>query len=148
MWFIALLLFGMICAFAAQTVAEAKGWSSSNWFIAGLLLGPIGVLAAAGMPDRLQRRLLRLIAVKQGVFGEEPLLSTTFETPKDCKADEGWEIMKGCFSPVVAGNLSRKDSMIYSRLMVIKDFERVEIAEAKGSPREGGGLTWQISLKN
>ena len=39
-------------AFIAATLAEHKGFSKLRWFVAGLIFGPLGVLGAAGLPDR------------------------------------------------------------------------------------------------
>ncbi|MCY4660414.1 MAG: hypothetical protein OXF93_11460 [Acidobacteria bacterium] len=39
-------------ALIAATLAEHKGFSKPRWFVAGLIFGPLGVLGAAGLPDR------------------------------------------------------------------------------------------------
>lgn len=41
-------------------IAELKGYSANGgWAVAGLLLGPIALIAAAGLPDLTTRKLLR-----------------------------------------------------------------------------------------
>ena len=54
-------------ALAAASVASAKDCNGLAWLVAGFLLGPIGVIAAAGLPDRKLRRTMRLIAEAQGI---------------------------------------------------------------------------------
>ena len=44
-------LTGIICSFLTSQVADSKGWSGGGWFFAGLLLGPLALLAAVGLPD-------------------------------------------------------------------------------------------------
>ena len=48
-------------------IAEDKGHWGIAWFWAGLLFGPVGLLAVAALSDRKQRRYLRLMAESQSV---------------------------------------------------------------------------------
>ena len=67
MGFLLFLLFVWFpCGVYAGHVAEAKGLNT-GWFWGGFLLGPMALLAAVGMPNQKQMRILRLIAEKQGV---------------------------------------------------------------------------------
>lgn len=55
-------------------LARAKGHEEVHWFLGGLLLGPLALLASIGLPDLKLRRYLRLLAEHQGaVDREEPL---------------------------------------------------------------------------
>ena len=56
----------LISAGLARTVAAQKARSSRNWLLAGLLFGPLGLLAVAGLPDRHQIVYLRYLAESQG----------------------------------------------------------------------------------
>ena len=56
----------LISAGLARTVAAQKARSSRNWSLAGLLFGPLGLLAGAGLPDRHQIVYLRYLAESQG----------------------------------------------------------------------------------
>ena len=56
----------LISAGMARTVAAQKARSSRNWLLAGLLFGPLGLLAVAGLPDRHQIVYLRYLAESQG----------------------------------------------------------------------------------
>ena len=53
-------------AFLAKTLASQKARNSKRWFLAGLLLGPLGLIAAAGLADRHQIVYLRYLAEAQG----------------------------------------------------------------------------------
>jgi hypothetical protein len=64
------LVFGIVCGSLSSSVAESKGCSSGPWFWAGLFLGPIGLIAACGMPDRRLRHYLREIALAVGAKEE------------------------------------------------------------------------------
>ena len=46
-----LIAIWLVCAFGAAIIANGKGRSGGKGFLAGLLLGPIGVLIALGLPD-------------------------------------------------------------------------------------------------
>ena len=50
----------------AMAVADDKGHNGFNWFLAGVFLGPAGLIAAAGLGDRKLRRYQRFIAEGQG----------------------------------------------------------------------------------
>ena len=65
--FLAMVLVShLISAGLARTVAAQKARSSRNWLVAGLLFGPLGMLAVAGLPDRHQIVYLRYLAESQG----------------------------------------------------------------------------------
>ena len=67
MLFLSFLLFIWLpCGLYTGNVAEAKGLNS-GWGWGGFLFGPIALVAAVGMPNQTQMRILRLIAEKQGV---------------------------------------------------------------------------------
>lgn len=52
-WVFIGLLFWGVSGFIAGNIAKAKGRDQSGWFLAGLLLGPLGiVLAAIASPDQ------------------------------------------------------------------------------------------------
>lgn len=68
---IALILGWVASGFLASSIASTKGWSGVNWFLAGFLFGPIGLIAAAGLPDRRLRAYLRHLASEQG-WTEQP----------------------------------------------------------------------------
>ena len=61
------LIIAFICAGLSSHVADAKGCDSGSWGLAGLLLGPLALLALAAMPDRRLRRYIRALAEKSDV---------------------------------------------------------------------------------
>ena len=71
MIFFFLFLWWIACGLVAMSVANAKHCNGGLWLLGGLLMGPIAVIAAAGLPDRKLRRTMRLIAEAQGVDLDE-----------------------------------------------------------------------------
>jgi len=51
-----LVILWLIFAAFSATIATAKNRSGFNWFVAGILFGPIGLLASMGMPVRRRRQ--------------------------------------------------------------------------------------------
>ena len=49
------------CGIYAGVIAASKGHNWFLWILGGLLFGPVGLIASAGMPDRKLTRYLRLI---------------------------------------------------------------------------------------
>ena len=65
--FLVMVLFShLISAGLSKTVAAQKARNSNRWLLAGLLFGPLGLIAAVGMPDRHQIVYLRYLAEHQG----------------------------------------------------------------------------------
>jgi len=64
------LMIGVACGALASAITIEKGWNNTNWFLAGFLFGPLGLLAAAGMPDRRSQKYLRYLAMQQGWSSE------------------------------------------------------------------------------
>ena len=60
------LLFALIFTSLSSTIAEDKGHGQLVWGLVDLLFGPIGLLAAVGLSDRVQRKYLRQIADNLG----------------------------------------------------------------------------------
>ena len=73
--FLLLLFVWVPCGFFAAAIAGDKHHNSASWFFAGLLWGPIGLLAATGLSDRRQRRILRLMAELQGVTADQIIIN-------------------------------------------------------------------------
>ncbi len=61
------LVTALVCGYIAGEVAVSKKWAGIKWMILGFLFGPLGVIGAAGLPDRQIRKTLRLLAEKQGI---------------------------------------------------------------------------------
>ena len=67
------IIFALIFASLSSTIAEDKGHGEFVWGLVGLLFGPIGLLAAVGLSDRVQRKYLRQIAENFGEIKETEL---------------------------------------------------------------------------
>ena len=59
MAFFLLIAIALITACLASSIAEDKGHSGAAWGLCGFLFAPLGLIAAAGLPDRLLRNQLR-----------------------------------------------------------------------------------------
>ena len=60
------LIAHLISAGLSKTVAAQKARNSNRCAVAGFLFGPLGLIAAVGMPDRHQIVYLRYLAEQQG----------------------------------------------------------------------------------
>ena len=69
--FITWLVIAFIFATLSLTIAEDKGHGEFVWGLVGFLLGPIGLIAAVGLSDRVQRKYLRQIAENFGEIKEK-----------------------------------------------------------------------------
>jgi len=52
-------VFGIPCGLLCSSLAISKGYNPWKWFACGVLLNLFGLIAAAGLPDRLLRNQLR-----------------------------------------------------------------------------------------
>ncbi|MEQ1895050.1 MAG: hypothetical protein ABL998_21120 [Planctomycetota bacterium] len=46
---------GFVCGGLSGTIAGAKGYEAGTWFFGGFLFGPLGLIAAAGLPTKASR---------------------------------------------------------------------------------------------
>ena len=59
------LIVAIASAFFCSNVAQAKGYSSSSWLVAGFFFGFLALIAVAGLPDKKLRKYLLQIGMKQ-----------------------------------------------------------------------------------
>lgn len=52
-FWIAVTVQAVVCGALSAHIADSKGHNSVSWFFVGLLFGILGLIAAAGLPDRL-----------------------------------------------------------------------------------------------
>lgn len=64
---ILVIIFAFVFGSLAGHVAGSKGCDSGSWSVIGFLLGPIGLIAACGLPDRRLHGYLKSIALAVGV---------------------------------------------------------------------------------
>ena len=77
MEFVLVLIVALFFAGFTGAVAGSKGHDSGPWYVGGLLLGPLALLASLGLPDLTLRRYLRLMIEHQGIEPGDP------PSPKD-----------------------------------------------------------------
>ena len=65
-WVVMILVTHLASAFFSKTLAGQKARNSKNWLFAGLIFGPLGLIAAVGLADRHQIVYLRHLAESQG----------------------------------------------------------------------------------
>ena len=73
MSFLVTLLLWSACAFLTAIVSDEKGHDWLLWGLAGIIFGPVGLVAAVGLPDKKLRRYIRRIGEKQGAVEPEVL---------------------------------------------------------------------------
>lgn len=74
-----LLCFG--CGGFAATCANQKGYEGFAWFFAGLIFGPVGLLGAAGLPDKRLREGIAQLKPKTAAVN--PLAAKIAAEPQD-----------------------------------------------------------------
>ena len=52
-------VFGIPCGLLCSSLANNKGYNPWRWFACGVLFNLLGLIAAAGLPDRILRNQLR-----------------------------------------------------------------------------------------
>ena len=65
--FLVVIVGACASAYVASEVAISKKWNGFPWMMLDFFFGPLGVIGAAGLPDRQIRKTLRLLAEKQGI---------------------------------------------------------------------------------
>jgi MFS family permease len=69
--FLFTFIFGVPCGLLCASLANNKGYSPWRWFAGGVLFNILGLIAVAGLPDRLLIKQLR------DVFENNSLASNT-----------------------------------------------------------------------
>jgi len=53
---------GFPCGFLCSSLAHNKGYNTWRWFACGVLFNILGLISAAGLPDRVLRNQLREVS--------------------------------------------------------------------------------------
>jgi hypothetical protein len=88
-----LILFLILCGFVSGTVAGDKGHSGFAWGLVGIVVGPIGVIGAAGLSDRKLHRYLRFMAEEKGMTRDDDPIAYAnqlLKEKKDVLPPETW----------------------------------------------------------
>ena len=73
-YWIAACMLALLCAALCKEIAQEKGYSTVGPFFWGLVLGPIGVLGTAGLPDRkLNHKMDLLIETQKATLAAQSL---------------------------------------------------------------------------
>ena len=158
-----LLVAAIPCGFFASEVASGKGYRGTSWFIAGVLFGPLGLIAAAGLSDRRLRKYHRQIGEKQDAIKEElePKTSKdlradgysigTFELSEDAEDDVIWEKILGMLSSDIADKANRSNSYLNQPLFggtefVVNDSKGERLAFASRFEGSMNNYQWEVYL--
>jgi hypothetical protein len=128
------LLFFIVAGWIACTVytsiiAESKGHDGISWGFGALLFGPIVFIASVGLSDKKTYRLLREIAVTQGVKPRRLIISGELDYAKVIKSTKG--VDKDSYvldllarkTPGLGQKLSRENSSIEGAKAIFRDAE-------------------------
>jgi len=156
------LIIAFICAGLSSHVADAKGCDSGSWGLAGLLLGPLALLALAAMPDRRLRRYIRALAEKSDVEFDSLGHEQSADNPKSIAnaskddfqtwpSDSPKSVWRFFIKAVASNSIidSKKISLEHSDLEVLKIVARDRngntVVEAIGNKRsEFGSTYWKL----
>ena len=136
----------VICATFTGQVAKLKGYESSGWQVAGLLCGPLALIAIAGMPDMKMRDYVKAIAERQGITSKV-IDSIKTKTEEKSVAKFGNSPLED-YEAVVALYKSKggkrepdyKKSNVFSGTITLKDDSGKTLASFS---REGSSL-WRV----
>ena len=158
MAFFFILVFGVIAGFLASNIASDKGHDGSSWFFAGLLFGPLGLIAAAGLSDRKLRKYIRQIGEKQEAI--EPgmeyknfgvVRTAKFEFRKDATEDQIWEKIMEAIGPDLSKRADRIKSNLINhpfggKLFTVVGLDGKRLAKAK-TVDSGSEYIWEIEIE-
>lgn len=159
-FFLVVILLACISGGLSGSIAHAKGWSSGNWFLAGLLFGPLGLIASAGLPDRKQRHYLFELSKKYGVSQDlleprdvVPVIADQYDfvTDRQTTIDEIWSLVLAAvpdsMHAIVSRELSHLNKM--SPRMYVSSSDDKCLAEFKRVHLTGKGVSyWRMFLLN
>lgn len=157
------LALAFICAGLSGTIASAKGWVSANWTMAGFFFGPLGLIAAAGLPDRRLRHYLYELSKQQGVASEslEPVHSTSidsgsaykfsfdFKVDEQTTDDELWNLILVALPEDIKIKASRgmSDLNVSTARLFVRAADGSYLIEARRIKRSHGTSYWNFMNK-
>lgn len=158
MGFFLVLVLSCISAGLSSSIASAKGWGSSNWLLAGLFFGPLGLIAAAGLPDRKLRHYLFELSKQQGVSREllepGPIAPASggladqfdFQTDPLTTDDEVWSLITKSLPDSIRERASRNSSSLKknSSRMLVRSTDGQHLAEARRIHSSMGIVYWKL----
>ena len=162
-YLLVLVISAVISGYLTRAVAKDKGHNGTDWFLGGFFLGPLGLIAAAGLSDRKLRRYIRQIGEKQEAIKEElePKTSKdlradgysigTFELGEDAEDDVIWEKILSMLSSDIANKANRSNSYLNQPLFggtefVVNDSKGERLAFASRFEGSMNNYQWEVYL--
>lgn len=154
-----LLVVGATCAVLAGVVAEGKGLSSGSWALASFFVGPLGLLAVVGMPDKRLHSYIRALAEKQGVTDGDVGVALSradwenfslslgpdeFMTKDNSNTEEIWAAVLERLDRNRKLEASRETSKLYKNLVIVRNKEGMQIAVFTAQSLASGGKRWRL----
>ena len=155
---------GFVSAFLAGKVAHTKGWSGFAWGVAGFLFGPLGLIAAAGLPDRRLRHYLRELSLLQGVsldaLEQEPSRDERQDAQENGHADfttklyasdaEIWDAILDVLPQRIkeSAKFEQSDMRGNQGRLIVRAEDGRYLCEANIGRSEGGLTSWKLSNRS
>ena len=163
MAFFVVLLLGIFSGFLASNLASDKGHDGTTWFLAGFLLGPLGLIASAGLSDRKLRRYIRQIGEKQDAIKPLPTREQeaknkstgSFTLKKEAEKHEVFEklvelLEKRNYVAIIEAIDKKKvsfNSPIFgAKELIIQDKNGINLLSVTSSNYSQTELIWQVEL--
>lgn len=145
------VLIGLVSAFLTSQVADSKGWEGTGWFFAGLLFGPIALIAVVGLPDKKLRQYVQALALKldaiEADLPQKEALTAQDSIEFTVNATEKIEIDYQKLLSLLDSNLvdliSDKYSEITPKNIILRDIANSIIVNAR-SVANGKTRKWRI----
>ena len=148
-YLIVLLISAVISGYLTRAVAKDKGHNGADWFLGGFFLGPLGLIAAAGLSDRKLRRYIRQIGEKQDAIQKE--LVGLFMLGENADDDLIWQKILSVLSSDIADKVDRSKSYLNEPLFggtefVVNDSKGNCLAIAFRNEGLMNEYQWEVSL--
>jgi hypothetical protein len=138
---------GIISGFLARSVAKTKGLNENAWTLAGFIIGPLALLAAAGCGDKRLQRSIRLIAEKQGINipDSEEEATAQFTVSREASEDDVWAAILISMPTAYATSARQENSQIAKTGAHIKTLDGTTIFKFKndGLLADNKTLLWK-----
>lgn len=145
---------------AAMTshVAAAKGLSAGGWALCGVFFGPLALLAVVGMPDRIQRRYLKDLAIKLEATSSADALALESVTssdgilvdlPRTLEPEERILRLRAALPMELRSKIDVYSSEAEKgKVAILRSKEGRIIADARFLKRQGDSSVYSISILN
>lgn len=142
---ISAIAFGIICAEFCGRIARAKGFDQSNWYMTGLLIGPLALIAAAGLPDLKMQRYMRALVDHYGAQADEAETASSdngFTTMQVFSVEEVWEKTMSALGAAIASQADIGQSKVSRNEVLVRNKDGKLLARATSSGNVSGPKRW------